>query len=284
MSRGDKESSNSDVLAEFLKFRYPFTISTLISCLLGSLCGHLCTFNVASPNMFGNNFVDGNLYYFSWAGLATGIVLVLSYIRSVWGLNLIVELQRSAQRLQYWTWLGIVGLIQMGSSARLFDNHCGRGSAALGEMGTVKFCRRCQLGVVLGVCSVVSSTAVAGAIIGGRVPFLFAAEMIISCTMVTSQAVGVALLTSQEGPGAPLNNLFYSSWGSLGLTLVLATYCIEDWSAAKGIVKAGSGGRASVIGEGEGLESEERTISDNPSSVLWPASQSTSDRSSHYLD
>jgi len=234
--------------------------------------------------MFGNNFVDGNVYYFSWAGLATGVGLMLSYIRCVWGLDVTMELRRCAQRLQYWTWLGIVGLIQMGSSARLFDNHCGRASAGLGEVGTVKFCRRCQLGVVLGVSSVVSSTAVAGVIIGGRVPFLFAAEMILSGTMVTIQAVGVALLTSQEGPGAPLNNLFYSSWGSLGLTLVLATYCIEDWSAAKGIVKAGSGGRVGVIGaDGEGLESAERTLSENPSAVAWPASQSILDRSS-YLD
>jgi len=144
---------------------------------------------------------NGNLYYFSWAGLATGVALALSYVRSVWGLDVAAELQRCAQRLQYWVWLGVVGLIQMGSSARLFDNHCGR-SSGLGEeeMGTVKFCRRCQLGVALGVSSVVASMAVAGVTISGRVPFLFVAEMIVSGAMTASQAVGVALLTSQEGP------------------------------------------------------------------------------------
>ena len=59
---------------------------------------------------------NGNLYYFSWGGLAVGITLMLSYIKSVWGLDLTAELQHRAQRLKYWLCLGIFGLIQMGIS------------------------------------------------------------------------------------------------------------------------------------------------------------------------
>lgn len=198
---------------------------------------------------------NGNLYYFSWGGLAVGVALMLSYVRSVWGIDLTAELQNRARRLKYWVYLGIVALIQMGSSARLFDNHCGRSNAGLGvaEMGSIKFCKRCQLGIVLGSLTAIASMAVVGVKMGvTSKPWLFTTEMVLSSAMVVCQSVGVAFLTSQQGPGAPLNNLFYSSWGSLAVGLFLAASCIEDWSAAGGAVKAANAGNNSaVVEEGE---------------------------------
>lgn len=198
---------------------------------------------------------NGNLYYFSWAGLAVGVALMLSFIKSIWGFDVTAELRNRAKRLQYWACLGIMGLIQMGSSARLFDNHCGRSNHGLGEgeIASIKFCRRCQLGIIFGILSAIGSMTMSGLKIGvtssDKVLRLFTTEMVLSWVMVAMQAVGVAFLTSQEGPGAPLNNLFYSSWGSLGSSLVLAASCIEDWSAASMTVKAGGRGRDIVSGE-----------------------------------
>ena len=204
---------------------------------------------------------NGNVYYFSWAGLATGVALAISYIRSVWGIDASEELQHR-KRLKHWAWLAFVGLVQMGSSARLFDNHCGLASEGLGEadMGTVKFCRRCQLGIVLGIVSAVSSIALIGLKMGiassGKVAWLFTAEMIMSGVAAVCQAIGVALLTSLDGPGACINNLFYASWGSLVVGVLLAASCAEDWSAASVEVKASNGGRyGGVDEESERLQS-----------------------------
>jgi len=181
------------------------------------------------------------------------MTLMLSYIRSVWGIDLNVELQTRTKRLRYWVWLGVIGLIQMGSSARLFDNHCGHGSFGLGEMerGSVKLCRRCQLGIVLGILSAVPSLAMAGVKIGatqgGKFSTqIFGIEVGLSGVMMTGQAVGVAFLTSREGPAAPINTLFYSSWGSLIVGLILVASCVEDWSTAKGTMKAGDGDRRDI--------------------------------------
>lgn len=210
---------------------------------------------------------NGNLYYFSWAGLAVGVALMLSFIRSVWGIDVTAELRSRAKRLRYWVWSVIFGLIQMGSSARLFDNHCGRSNNGLGEgeMASIKFCRRCQLGIVLGVLTAVASVAMTGVKMGftssGRVPWLFTTEMVLSGIMVAGELIGVAFLTSQEGPGAPLNNLFYSSWGSFVVALVLAASCVEDWSAASGAMKAGASEKESDLSvEGERLEFREGII------------------------
>jgi len=207
---------------------------------------------------------NGNLYYFSWGGLATGVTLFLSYIRSVWGIDLNVELQTRTKRLRYWVWLGVIGLIQMGSSARLFDNHCGHGSYGLSEVerGSVKFCRRCQFGIVLGILSAVPSLAMAGVKIGatqGGGKFstqIFGIEVGLSGVMMTGQALGVAFLTSREGPAAPINTLFYSSWGALIVGLILVASCVEDWSTAKGTMKVGDGGGRDIsIMDDSGRES-----------------------------
>lgn len=200
------------------------------------------------------SITNGNLYYFSWAGLAVGVALALSYIRSVWGIDVTAELQNRARRLQYWVSLAIFGLVQMGSSARLYDNHCGRANVGLGEaeLGSVRFCSRCKFGVVLGILSAVLSATVAGLKMGttnsGKVSWLFTMEMVVSAVMVVSQAIGVAFLTSCQGPGAPLNNLFYSSWGAFGMVLVLAASCFDDFSAASGALKSDAIQRDSFSG------------------------------------
>ncbi|KAL7538222.1 hypothetical protein ACHAWF_006024 [Thalassiosira exigua] len=206
---------------------------------------------------------NGNLFYFSWGGLAAGAALASSYVRSAWGIDVAEALRDRAKRLQHWAWLVVVDLVQMGSSARLFDNHCGKRNSGLGdaEMGSVAFCRRCQCGIVLGIFGAVASMAAIGVKMGvkrsGQVPWLFSAEMVLSCVMAVSQAFGVALLTSQEGPGAPLNNLFYSSWAALVVGLILSASCIEDWSVASRSLAADKPGRNGTLGEeGERLRSE----------------------------
>jgi hypothetical protein len=181
---------------------------------------------------------NGNLYYFSWAGLATGVTLLTSYLRCAFGFDIGGELRSRAERLQPWVWSGMLGLVQMGSSARLFDNHCGSQSG-LGEaeMGSITFCRRCQLGIVLGIFTAIVSVAIIGFKVGmsgsGKLPWLYTSELVLSGMIVGSQAVGVGFLTGQEGPAAPLNNLYYSTWGLLVVGLVLVGSCVENWSTAK---------------------------------------------------
>ena len=190
---------------------------------------------------------NGNLYYFSWAGLATGVSLLTSYMRSTFGFDMGGELRSRAERLQQWVWAGMLGLIQMGSSARLFDNHCGSQSG-LGEseMGSIMFCRRSQLGIVLGIFTAIFSTVIVGFKLGvsrsSKLPWLFTSELVLSGVIAGSQAVGVGFLTGQEGPAAPLNNLYYSTWGSLAFGLLLVGSCVENWGTAKGALRDGDEG------------------------------------------
>lgn len=52
------------------------------------------------------SIANGNLYYFSWAGLATGVALFTSFLRSTFGFDIGGELRSRAERLQQWVWTG----------------------------------------------------------------------------------------------------------------------------------------------------------------------------------
>lgn len=215
---------------------------------------------------------NGNLYYFTWAGLFVGVVLMLNYIRSVYGIDISAELKARSKRLQYFVYLGIAGLIQMGSCARIYDNHCGLRSYGLGEseLGSVKFCRICKLGIVLGVFNAIGSLIVAlllgfvlkggrgGGSSGRKIPWLFTTEIVVSVVLVVLQAIGVAFLTSQEGPGAPLCNIFYSAWGCFIILLLLIGSWVEDWSTASSALRVnnenGMNGNSTIGEESETLE------------------------------
>lgn len=43
----------------------------------------------------------------------------------------------------------------------------------------------------------------------------------------------VAFVTSHQGPGAPLGNLYYFSWIAFLSTFMLFASCLEDYNAAK---------------------------------------------------
>ena len=225
---------------------------------------------------------NGNLYYFTWLGLAVGVALMLNYIRSVWGIDITTEMRNRSKRLKYWVYLGIFGLIQMGSCARIFDNHCGWSTYGRGEeeLGSIKFCRRCKLGIVLGVFNTVGSLIVAlllavvmrapSGMSNRKVPWLFTTEVVLSSTLVLCQAIGTAFLTSQEGPGAPISNIFYSAWGCLALGIVIIASWVEDWSTAGSVLKA-DGKDGSLGEEGERIELRHHDSTLYPTTATYSA-------------
>ena len=44
--------------------------------------------------------------------------------------------------------------------------------------------------------------------------------------------VGVGVITSQNGPGAELGNLYYFTWAAFLTSFMLLASCVEDYNAA----------------------------------------------------
>jgi hypothetical protein len=188
----------------------------------------------------------GNLYYSTWASFGSALALLLSFIRTERGLDLGSELQSRGNRFRSWVILIVTTLIVMGSSASSYDARCDVDE----DMKPIKYCRRAALGVSAGCVGCVASLVVVVIRLlfagqddddrGNRTnKTIFAVESVVSVVLFCLYGFAVAYLTSEKGPGAPLGNLYYSSWITFGMTFFVATSCFEEFQAAKTMILTG---------------------------------------------
>lgn len=169
--------------------------------------------------------INGNLYYFSWAGFVCSVMLLVSYLRAVFGVDLAGELRNRSERLTIWSALLAAQLVVMGASANIFDRYCNPNT----ELNDA-YCGRTMFGIVLGVLGTVTSIGVVFMkIAASSVPFMV--ECIAAVGLAVLNAFGVAYLTSAYGPGKPLGNLYYFSWISLVSSALLVAGCFETYKS-----------------------------------------------------
>lgn len=165
---------------------------------------------------------NGNLYYFSWAGFVCSILLLVSYLQDAFGINVAGELKNRSPRLSLWSAHLATVIVVMGASANFYDSSCG-----LNQNGSK--CSRAVYGIVVGALATLGSVAIVGMKIAtSRAPFL--AETLVSFILVILTGFGVAFITSQNGPGAELGNLYYFTWASFLTSFMLLANCVEDYN------------------------------------------------------
>lgn len=103
---------------------------TLLLLLVGLSCTAVST--TTNPiyglaiNPTSGEVAFGNLYYSIWASWICILTLVLSYIRTEYGIDVLMEMKsRGGKRLRLWIGLIIVNLLVMASSATCYDAQCG---------------------------------------------------------------------------------------------------------------------------------------------------------------
>ena len=212
-----------------------FIVNTKVE---GALCVILCAFwattvsivsnantGLAVDNDAENNVVNGNLYYFSWAGFVTSVILLVAYLRGVFGVDVAGEIRSRAARLTLWSGLLACSLVVMGSSANIFDKDCST------QVETAAYCARTKYAISLGAISTIFSLGIVGLKMAtSMAPFLVEAGF--SLLLAIFNGFGVAFITSAAGPGSPIGNLYYFTWLSFLCSLMLCASCYEDYNNA----------------------------------------------------
>jgi hypothetical protein len=178
------------------------------------------------PNCNNGNVTvtNGNLYYFSWAGFVCSIMLLVSYLRAAFGVDVAGEMRSRSARLTIWSALLASQLVVMGTSANIFDQFCSP------QVQTDTYCNRTKFGISIGAVGTAFSLAVVGMkIAASAVPFVL--EAVVAVILTTLNAFGVAYLTSAKGPGAGLGNLYYFSWISLVSSAMVIAGCFETYKS-----------------------------------------------------
>mmetsp|Transcript_11825 Transcript_11825/g.28373 ORF Transcript_11825/g.28373 Transcript_11825/m.28373 type:complete len:343 (-) Transcript_11825:1634-2662(-) len=197
-----------------------------------------------------NTIVNGNLYYFSWAGFVTSILLLVNYLRGVFGVDLVGEVKNRSARLTLWAAFLAGQLVVMGASANIFDKDC----SSSDDSST--YCTRTKLGISVGAIGTAFALIVVGMkMMTSIAPFVV--EGVLALFLCILNGFGVAFLTSAEGPGSPIGNLYYFSWLSWFCSFLLVASVYDDYQNGSSV--------ANDEGEGEG---EDKTTGDIPMETI----------------
>ncbi|GKY93235.1 hypothetical protein MPSEU_000291200 [Mayamaea pseudoterrestris] len=166
--------------------------------------------------------LNGNLYYFSWAGFVTSILLIVSYLREAFGVDVVGSVRNRAARLEVWAGLLASAMVVMGSSVRVYkDQLCGSDETL--------FCERTTFAVAVGSLGVILSLGTVGMkLLTTTAPF--AIEFGISTFLCILNTFGVSYITSPTGPGSNIGNLYYFSWISFMCGAMLMADCFNQYS------------------------------------------------------
>jgi hypothetical protein len=174
----------------------------------------------------------GNMYYFAWAGFATGVFILSSFIESMFGINVRQTMKARSSSFTYWTALLVTSLIVMGSAADIYDRNCD----VPADEKQQPYCRRSVLAVTVGTIGVLLSLVVVALKISmGAAPFLMEVGMVV--LLLFLYIFEIAYVTDIQGPGSPLGNLYYFSWISFLLTFMVGKACHEDYVEAQIIME-----------------------------------------------
>jgi hypothetical protein len=176
--------------------------------------------------------LNANLYYFSWAGFITAILIFVSFLHDAFGINVVDQVRKQALRLQYWAAFFACSVVVMGSASRTLRSDC-RNFDDENDEGTGPYCRKTRFAIASGTLGamlallVIFSKVVNYSSISGSTPF--ALEIGSAAFMTVMTALAVAWTTSANGPGSEIGNLYYFSWASFLLSAVLGADCYNEY-------------------------------------------------------
>lgn len=181
---------------------------------------------LAVDSSMENTIVNGNLYYFSWAGFVTSILLVISYLRGVFGVDVYGEVQNRSARLTQWSGLLACQLVVMGACANILDKNC----SGYEEFVDPSYCQRTKFGITVGALGTMVTLGVVAMKMLTQIAPL-AVEGLLSLFLAVMNGLGVAYLTSPAGPGSAIGNLYYFSWLSFLCCFMILTSLWEAYSS-----------------------------------------------------
>lgn len=178
---------------------------------------------LALPEDATNQVQNANLYYFSWAGFITAVIILVSYLRDVFGIDLAGEVRNRAARLQWWAALLACSIIVMGSASQVLRRDCKGFDTYKGD----SYCRQTKLAISAGTIGVVFSLFVIGSKVLPRTESATASLVEISTAIFLTilNAFNVAYTTSAGAPGSAIGNLYYFSWAILLVPAMIAAEC-----------------------------------------------------------
>jgi hypothetical protein len=172
--------------------------------------------------------VIANLYFYSWAGILSAGLLMMSYVKALF------NVKHTDYMSMVWIAICKVCFVILGAALHVWHTIADNCDLDAISSGAVTFCSRTVLAIVVSLAGML----VGGLVVFGRVMVILCGgcgcigprtqahvEMIVSLFLVLLFSATVALVTGIGGPGQSVGDLFFSTWLSFGVALGIFVQC-----------------------------------------------------------
>ncbi|GKY97816.1 hypothetical protein MPSEU_000739700 [Mayamaea pseudoterrestris] len=167
--------------------------------------------NIIAVDKLG--FVENaNLYFSSWMSLAAIVYIFGSLAQEYTGMSV----RDVAPNRKNGLWYGLCAssIVVMATSVRLFTSRqCGDDL-----QGSTRYCKRTKFAISVGAISFVASAVIAYLLSMGLSGIM---EFIACCFLLFLWCFGVGFITFGSAPGSVIGNLYFATWVSFVLVVVL---------------------------------------------------------------
>jgi len=176
---------------------------------------------------------NANIYYFSWASVIFSLELFIETLINFVKIDFIaIGKTKSSRRFTQWCILVLASIVSLSSSVRFFRSAgCNDILIILFTLGFwTKPCTAARFTLATGVivCVLTLSTIIAAFLLKGKKKIIFVVEIIVSSLSLLFYAIAVGLITAPNAPGSEIGNLYYFTWFSLAVSIMLFVDCLME--------------------------------------------------------
>jgi hypothetical protein len=167
--------------------------------------------------------INANLYFFSWLAFGSTVFLSGSMVQEMIGID-VRATAVAHPKASRWYGLMATSLVVMGSAVRTFQ---------ASECKDVQdpFCKRTKLAVSIGVIGFFLSILMT--FLATRNMLGLSVETSVTCLQLIFWVFAVSYITFGTSPGSTIGNLYFSTWISFILTVVLFANNFREFVAGR---------------------------------------------------
>jgi hypothetical protein len=172
--------------------------------------------------------VDANLYFASWGTFACVLWICGSLAKLLYGFD-IASRAAPIVKSRQGKWYALVAgsIIVMGASIRIFLAF----ECSLDAMQKAPTCRQTKFAISAGVIGTLASAMFT--IFQNSYTIMREHEWAGSIVMLITWTFGLVYITFGEGPGHSIGNLYFATWGSFVLSVLIFAECCQEFLAIR---------------------------------------------------
>jgi hypothetical protein len=191
------------------------------------------------------DYLNANLFFSSWLTFIVAAWIVGDLAKEMYGMDFVgIASPHVKSRRGKWYALIATSLIVMSSSVRVF-----RAFPCTADVMTKSpTCRQTKFAISAGVIGTLFSMG--ATLWTGRGNFSHQSDWCSSAVMVIIWSFGLGFITFGSGPGQNIGNLYFATWGSFSLSVLLAAESVREYLGMREQARSGvSGEENSQTGE-----------------------------------